>query len=185
MGATAIELRRVRETGYRAARALGIHEDDAQDVASSFLLRWMAAAEREAPLSSSLDGGWLYKSARNHARDWLRHERRVHRSQDGLAADCPPCRAGADEDPCAATALLHMARAALLEALAELHPQERALVIGHCQDGHTVRELAAQTGTTQKAAEQRIRRARARVRVYLAAHGWSQFEMLGVANDED
>lgn len=101
---------------------------------------------------------WLKAVARNAARDGGRKAGRYRSLLERFFArrqtDEPPSRNGEE------TRL----KTLLTESLDELSPEERQLVQGKYLDGTPVRDLAADTGLTEKAVESRLLRLRRQLR---------------------
>ena len=99
--------------------------------------------------------GWLKAVARNAARDGGRKRRRYLAVLEKFAFWRHDAN-GAGIDPRDDSAL----RSLIEEGLAGLAPLDRHLIEGKYLRGHTVLELAADTGLTEKAVESRLVRAR-------------------------
>ena len=140
-------------------------EDEAQEALQLTLLRLLRYARSFD--SADVFWSWLTVLARTAARDAARKNQRYlallrrfclqrQEPMDGLNPK-------ADES----------LRLALEEALAELEPRDRHLLESKYLDGAKVRELAADTGLTDKAVESRLLRLRRHVRerLFQKLHG--------------
>ena len=140
------------------ARRCGGERALAEDVTQEAWLRAVEAWQRRGPPREPL--AWLTTTARRLLIDWARGEGRRRLARVELALD------EAVLAPATAPAV-----AAVQQALAHLRAADAALLEAFHFDGRTVRELAAAAGATEKAIENRLRRARealaARLRPWL------------------
>lgn len=132
------------------------NDDEARDALQETLLRVARYARRFE--SEEVFWSWLKAIARSAARDGGRKQSRylsllrsfmLHRqnSTESLSSQTEPQLADLLE-----------------EALEELNPEERGIIEGKYLQGFTVRELASDTGLTEKAVESRLLRLRKQVR---------------------
>jgi len=154
--------RHLRVTRAVAYAVLG-NRADAEDVTQdAFLLAYRQLADCRAPARFR---SWLLRIARNRAynvADLLR-VRRAERLSDALE----DWRVAADPE-------LHTARrearAALLQALAELRPVQREIVLLHDVEGLSHAEIARIVGTSELMCRKHLMQARRRLRVLLQHH---------------
>jgi RNA polymerase sigma-70 factor (ECF subfamily) len=104
---------------------------------------------------------WLKAVARNAARDAGRKRSRYAALLQNFALGFPI------ESPSRPPQEAERLRALIEEGLNELDAADRQLVLGKYGEGATVRELAMQTGISEKALETRLLRLRRRVRELL------------------
>jgi RNA polymerase sigma-70 factor (ECF subfamily) len=98
---------------------------------------------------------WLKAVGRNAARDAGRKQRRYSFLLERFTRSSQPTPPVRQESSLAA---------ALEESVGELESYDRLLIEGKYLDGQTVKELAAQTGLTEKAVESRLLRLRRQLR---------------------
>jgi RNA polymerase sigma factor (sigma-70 family) len=126
-------------------------EHAAQDALQETLLRVAKHAREFA--DEEVFWGWLKAIARNAARDGGRKQRRyfalLERFAPGLRRVSAPEIDGTD-----------LLRALLEDGLGALEPLDRQLIEGKYLNGFSVRDLAADTGLTEKAVESRLLRLR-------------------------
>lgn len=131
-------------------------EQVAQDALQETLLRVVRYAR---PFDSeTVFWNWLRAVARSTARDGGRKRRRYLELLERFALH------GATQPDPPFPSEDNTLEAALEEALAELEPPDRRLIEAKYLEGVTVRELAAQTGLTDKAVESRLLRLRQTLR---------------------
>jgi RNA polymerase sigma-70 factor (ECF subfamily) len=99
---------------------------------------------------------WLKAVGRNAARDAARSRRRYSSLLERFTRNSQTETAPARSDDALA--------AALEESVGELEPADRVLIEGKYLEGQTVRELSAQTGSSEKAIESRLLRLRRQLR---------------------
>jgi RNA polymerase sigma-70 factor (ECF subfamily) len=99
---------------------------------------------------------WLKAIGRNTARDAARSRRRYLSLLERFTRSSQ-----SEAQPVAQDMVL---AAALEESVGELEPAERILIEGKYLEGQTVRELAAQSGLSEKAVESRLLRLRRHLR---------------------
>ena len=128
-------------------------EHAAQDALQETMLR-VARYAREFD-DEDVFWGWLKAVARNAARDGGRKRRRYLAVLEKFAFWRRDTN-GVEIDPREDGAL----RSLIDEGLAGLAPLDRQLIEGKYLRGHTVSELAADTGLTEKAVESRLVRSR-------------------------
>ncbi len=152
------------EGGARAARpgvvaalrayvASRVPAQEVDDLVQDVLLRWLdrAAATPREGLEA-----WLVATARHRTVDWLRERgRSLPRGETDLDS-----LAGAGAEPTALGALA----GCLGRMLAELAPDDRALLARVDGAGLSQAELARELGLTASGARARVQRARARLR---------------------
>jgi RNA polymerase sigma-70 factor (ECF subfamily) len=135
------------------------NEDEARDALQETLLRVV----RHVRKFDNEDAFWCWLKvvARNAARDAGRKQRRylglLQRFNSHSQTSTEP-----------STAFNHSPLGEFLEeGLAELTSQDRQIVEGKYLHGSTVRDLAAETGLTEKAVESRLLRLRLRIREFV------------------
>lgn len=132
------------------------NEDEARDALQETLLRVVRYTRKFE--SEEVFWSWLKAIARSAARDGGRRQKRYlgllrnftlhwQNSAQSLSSETEPQLADLLE-----------------EALEELNPEERSIIEGKYLQGFTVRELASDTGLTEKAVESRLLRLRKQVR---------------------
>jgi RNA polymerase sigma-70 factor (ECF subfamily) len=131
-------------------------EHEAQDTLQETLLR-VVRYVREFETDDAF-WSWLKVVARSAARDGGRkHRRYFNLLQNFALRGQNHAREQIDAEDNRLSLLLQ-------ESLEELDPQDRRLLEGKYLNGETVKELAAQTGLTDKAVESRLGRLRRHVR---------------------
>jgi RNA polymerase sigma-70 factor (ECF subfamily) len=146
------------ETYTLAYRLMG-DEDDARDVVQEAYLRAYRGISKfrgDARFTT-----WMYRITANCAVTQL--ERRQRHRHEELADDAPLADGSAERDP-QARADVGALRDELTQALQELPPRLRAVVV--LRDIYDLRheDIAAELGITETAAKVRLHRARARLR---------------------
>jgi RNA polymerase sigma factor (sigma-70 family) len=106
---------------------------------------WLTVLARTAAIDGARKHRSYWRAISRYAREWIR----------------PPPAPPASEDPD------HLWQALLRAGLNALEDLERSLVEGKYLRGATVRELAAETGLTEKAVESRLTRARRDLRTFV------------------
>ncbi len=149
------------ETYTLAYRLVG-DEDDARDVVQEAYLRAYRGISRFR--GDDRFTTWMYRITANCAVTHLERRRR-HRHEE-LADDAPLADHCAERDP-QARADVGALRDELTQALQELPPRLRAVVV--LRDVYDLRheDIAAELGITETAAKVRLHRARARLRARL------------------
>jgi RNA polymerase sigma factor (sigma-70 family) len=131
-------------------------EEQAKEALQQTLLR--VARYAKAFPSEEVFWSWLTTLARSAARDAGRRERRYADLLRRFATmwwAYPSCQSNQEEDR-----LGDLIR----EALEELPAEERRIIAGKYLSGESIRELAAQSGLSEKAVESRLSRARVALR---------------------
>ena len=143
------------------AGAAGLAEDVLQEVALA-----EAAAPPDVRPPAEFRGPWLYRVAVRQAALALRAAGRRRRREHAAAA---PDR---DAAPPPLAALLHAETAEILgDALADLPPGDRDVLILKYVEGLTYAEVACRLGVSAHCVEDRLRRGRGRLRRALARRG--------------
>jgi RNA polymerase sigma-70 factor (ECF subfamily) len=132
------------------------NEDEARDALQETLLRVVRYARRFE--NEEVFWSWLKAIARTAARDGGRKQNRYLRLLRNFASHW---QHSADSSPAQADPQL---TEFLEEALEELNPDERSIIEGKYLQGFTVKELASDTGLTEKAVESRLLRLRRQIR---------------------
>lgn len=138
------ELLELRRYAVRVACRFGASESDAEDLAQDVLLKlWLAGDHVAKPRA------WV--------RTVVRHElAKVHRRRNALSVDAAPKTHSNLEK-------LAVARLALSEYLGQLPARQRQAVVLRAE-GFSQREIAARLGSTPRAVERVIARARRTLR---------------------
>jgi RNA polymerase sigma-70 factor (ECF subfamily) len=131
-------------------------EDEAREALQETLLRVVRHVRRFD--TEDAFWSWLTVVARSAARDGWRKRQRYFGLLQRFALHSE--ESVATTDPSGGNPLGPM----LEESLAELDAPDRQMVLGKYLDGETVKELAAETGLTEKAVESRLLRLRRHVR---------------------
>jgi RNA polymerase sigma-70 factor, ECF subfamily len=134
----------------------GGHEHDAQEALQQTLVRVVRYAREQR--SEEVFWSWLKAVARSVARDSKRKQRRYSALLEKFAA---LWKNSALESSVVEEERL---REAIEESLEKLAPEERRLIEGKYLEGATMKELAADTGLTEKAVESRLLRLRRELR---------------------
>jgi len=132
--------------GYTAKRTGGnrqLTEDVVQESYLRALESWNFKAAPECPLA------WLKRVARNVLIDHLRQRGRATRSEPELAADA---RSRTSEDA--------FESLEIFLAISSLGKKKARILEAFYYDGLSVREIAAETGLSERAVEGHLRRAR-------------------------
>lgn len=147
---------------WRTAYRFCGNRDDAQDLLQDLLARLLS---RQAELAAIEElRPWLMRSLHNLYVDSVRHRARrplghAHSDLDSLA---PALR---DPAPGPAQASQNQSLRKLLQAaLAELEPEQRAVVVMHDMEGYSLPELEAQLGVALGTLKSRLFRARRKLR---------------------
>src|SRR3989454_9682572 len=152
---------------YTLAHRLTGDEEDARDVVQEAYLRAYRGLKRfrgEAQFTT-----WLYRITANCAATQL--ARRAKTRHDDLPADAPLADPRPDSDP-EAVAEGELLRDRVSEALADLPPRLRAVVVLRDVYDLPHEAIAAELGITEAAAKVRLHRARRRLREQLfQTHG--------------
>jgi RNA polymerase sigma-70 factor (ECF subfamily) len=151
-------VRRTYSDSYTLALRLTGDEDDARDVVQESYLRAYRGLKRfrgDAQFTT-----WLYRITANCASNQLR--RRARHRHEELDEDLGPV-VDADHDP-AALADASDLRARVEEALAELPPRLRAVVVLRDIYDLPHEAIAAELGISESAAKVRLHRARRKLR---------------------
>jgi RNA polymerase sigma-70 factor (ECF subfamily) len=152
-------VRRTHADTYTLARRLVSDEEDARDVCQEAYLRAFRSIHRfrgDAQFTT-----WLYRITANCASTHLgRRRRHRHDELDDNAVGADPCP---DHDPVVA-ADASLLRGRLEEAIAELPPRLRAVVVLRDIYDLNHAEIADQLGISEPAAKVRLHRARRKLR---------------------
>jgi RNA polymerase sigma-70 factor (ECF subfamily) len=152
-------VRRTASDTFTLARRLVSDDDDARDVVQEVYLRAFRSIGRfrgDAQFTT-----WLYRITANCAATQLGKRRR--HGHDELDTDVELPDAKADHDP-ALAADASLLRRRLEEAIAELPPRLRAVVVLRDVYDLNHAEIAAELGISESAAKVRLHRARRRLR---------------------
>jgi RNA polymerase sigma-70 factor (ECF subfamily) len=152
-------VRRTASDTFTLARRLVSDDDDARDVVQEVYLRAFRSIGRfrgDAQFTT-----WLYRITANCAATHLGKRRR--NGHDELNDDIELPDAKADHDP-ALAADAAMLRRRLEDAIAELPPRLRAVVVLRDVYDLNHAEIAAELGISESAAKVRLHRARRRLR---------------------
>lgn len=133
---------------YRFALALTGHVEDAEDLtAEAFLRVWEAGSRVEAMTVRA----YLVAIVRNlHRNDWRLESRRRQMPESVAAPSADPA------------VRLELER--VLDALSQLSPLDREVLVLRAEGELSYEEIAATTGLTAEAARLRVHRARKRLR---------------------
>jgi RNA polymerase sigma factor (sigma-70 family) len=131
---------------YRLARRLSPGPDEALDLVQETFLRVAKSPTRPPP---GAEAGWLVRILVNIRRDQWRHEAVCRR-------DAPYLRAAASVDP----RREYVLRLAVWQALEELSPRRRAVLVMHELDGLSVAVIASLLGITTITVRWHLARAR-------------------------
>ncbi|HYV97656.1 MAG TPA: sigma-70 family RNA polymerase sigma factor [Gemmatimonadaceae bacterium] len=145
-------VRRHQRRAYAVARAIVLNHEDAEDAVQEAFLHAFRALDRFRP--DQAFGAWLHRIVANAALDLTR--RRKVREADEL----PETVASPFHDPAEAGDL----RQRLREALAELPPRQRAVIVLHDIEGFKHAEIGTALGIPEGTARSDLHYARARLR---------------------
>jgi RNA polymerase sigma factor (sigma-70 family) len=146
---------------YSAARRQVLDPDSAQDIAQevfTLLARKAATLAPETVLS-----GWLYRTTRHVASEWLRRERRRSR-REGAAMES--AQLTAHENWRAIEPLLDAAMASLRQA-------DHDAVVLRFFENQSLKEVGQRLNISEDAAQKRLTRATAKLRQFFQRHGQS------------
>jgi RNA polymerase sigma-70 factor (ECF subfamily) len=143
---------RHQRRAYAVARAIVLNHEDAEDAVQEAFLHAYRALDRFRP--DQAFGAWLHRIVANAALDLTR--RRKVREADEL----PETVASPFHDPAEAGDL----RQRLREALAELPPRQRAVIVLHDIEGFKHAEIGTTLGIPEGTARSDLHYARARLR---------------------
>lgn len=143
---------RHQRRAYAVARAIVLNHEDAEDAVQEAFLHAYRALDRFRP--DQAFGAWLHRIVANAALDLTR--RRKVREADEL----PETVASPFHDPAEAGDL----RQRLQEALAELPPRQRAVIVLHDIEGFKHAEIGVTLGIPEGTARSDLHYARARLR---------------------
>ncbi len=159
---------------FRIVRQRELAEDLAQE---TFVKAWRALARFDASRKFS---SWIFKIAHNSALDALRRRGEEPLSLDApLAGDEAPPQLPADpaaEDPLE-RATFRAAGRALEEALADLRPEYREILMLRFARGLSYEEIAEVTGAPLGTVKVHIFRARKELAKGMRAAGWAPEEL--------
>src|SRR5262252_2601615 len=151
---------------------------EAEDVLQETLYEYVAAQRLMQPIEQA--GAWLLRVARNRIVDRLRRRARERNADEAGGAPGEESLTELLPSPAAGPEAQVM-RAALIEeleaALAELPPEQRAVLVAQELEGVTFRELAARTGVSINTLIARKRYALAHLRGRLKA-AWDEWLLL-------
>lgn len=143
----------------RTLRRLGVAACDLDDAAAD---TFRAVIERWADYDSDRPiAPWVFGFARNVARSYRRKRRRFLREDGGDSTDDVCGSSGTAEDK--------YLRRRLALALDELPDEQREVIVAMDIEDMSARELAEVTGVSENTIYDRLRRARAKLRVALTA----------------
>jgi RNA polymerase sigma-70 factor (ECF subfamily) len=130
----------------------------------------LAAVRQSAPiLDESKAGAWLYRIALRQVLLYRRKLGRRRKLTARFVERLPPTEHDPDSPDPLAWLLADERKALLREALGRLAPRDaEILLLKYTQDG-SYHEIAARLGVSHSAVETRLHRARARLRIELAA----------------
>jgi RNA polymerase sigma-70 factor (ECF subfamily) len=143
---------RHQRRAYAVARAIVLNHEDAEDAVQEAFLHAYRALDRFRP--DQAFGAWLHRIVANAALDLTR--RRKVRDADEL----PETVASPFRDPAEVDDL----RGRLGEALAELPPRQRAVIVLHDVEGFKHAEIGTMLGIPEGTARSDLHYARARLR---------------------
>jgi RNA polymerase sigma-70 factor, ECF subfamily len=149
---------RYQRAAWLVAFGVTRHKEDAEDVAQEAFL--VALRRLEECRNPDKFAGWFMTIVRNRALNLLRRERR--RDAEPLPFQAPSLGPGPD-----AEALRGALREQLLEALSELTPVQREVVLLHDVEGWKHREIADRTGLPAGTVRSHLHFARKRLRSLL------------------
>ena len=123
-------------------------ESDVEDILQEVFYEFVVAYRMMKPIERV--GAWLFRVARNRIRDLFRKKRpeplssmtAVRDEETFLLEDMLPSRDAGPEAAYARSLLLEE----LNEALEELPEEQRAVFVAHELEGHSFKDLAAETG---------------------------------------
>ena len=145
-------VRRHQRRAYAVARAIVLNHEDAEDAVQEAFLHAYRALDRFRP--DQAFGAWLHRIVANAALDLTR--RRKVREADEL----PETVASPFRDPAESDDL----RKRLRDALAELPPRQRAVIVLHDVEGYKHAEIGKMLGIPEGTARSDLHYARARLR---------------------
>ena len=145
-------VRRHQRRAYAVARAIVLNHEDAEDAVQEAFLHAYRALDRFRP--DQAFGAWLHRIVANAALDLTR--RRKVREADEL----PESVASPFRDPAESSDL----RRRLREALAELPPRQRAVIVLHDIEGFKHAEIGKALDIPEGTARSDLHYARARLR---------------------
>jgi RNA polymerase sigma-70 factor (ECF subfamily) len=143
---------RHQRRAYAVARAIVLNHEDAEDAVQEAFLHAYRALDRFRP--DQAFGAWLHRIVANAALDLTR--RRKVREADEL----PETIASPFRDPAEAGNLKERLR----EALSELPPRQRAVIVLHDIEGFKHAEIGTMLGIPEGTARSDLHYARARLR---------------------
>jgi RNA polymerase sigma-70 factor (ECF subfamily) len=145
-------VRHHQRRAYAVARGIVLNHEDAEDAVQEAFLHAYRALDRFRP--DQAFGAWLHRIVANAALDLTR--RRKVREADEL----PDTVASPFRDPAESGDL----RRKLREALAELPPRQRAVIVLHDVEGYKHAEIGKALGIPEGTARSDLHYARARLR---------------------
>jgi RNA polymerase sigma-70 factor (ECF subfamily) len=149
MDAYEVLVRRHRDRIYRIALRMLGDRHDAEDIAQDVVIQvWTALAGFTGASSFTT---WLYRIVVNRCLNQIRRSRSTRPVLDG---DPPPV-AGAED-----MVIARQRARAVMEAIAALPPDQRAVVVLHHLEGLSYREVAAVVNISEDAVRGRLHRAR-------------------------
>jgi RNA polymerase sigma-70 factor (ECF subfamily) len=151
-------VRRHQRRAYAVARAIVLNHEDAEDAVQEAFLHAYRALDRFRP--DQAFGAWLHRIVANAALDLTR--RRKVREADEL----PETVASPFRDPAESDDL----RKKLHDALSELPPRQRAVIVLHDVEGYKHAEIGKTLGIPEGTARSDLHYARARLREALGSY---------------
>jgi RNA polymerase sigma-70 factor (ECF subfamily) len=153
-------VRRHRDRIYRLALRMLGDRHDAEDIAQDVVIQvWTALAGFTGASSFTT---WLYRIVVNRC---LNQIRRTRSTRPMLDSDPPPV-AGAED-----MVIARQRARAVMEAVAALPPDQRAVVVLHQLEGLSYREVAAVVNISEDAVRGRLHRAR--VSLFETLRSWT------------
>ncbi len=148
-------VRRYQRGIYQLALRMTASGADAEDITQEvFLTAWRRLPELREDAAVV---GWLYRTASNRCLNLLRSRKPTCEIDEAVVASERPA-----DDPLRG-AEISAQRAALIDALAQLQPTQRAVWLLREVHGRSYEEIAALVGTTPDAVRGRLARARAQL----------------------
>jgi RNA polymerase sigma-70 factor (ECF subfamily) len=145
-------VKRHQRRAYAVARAIVLNHEDAEDAVQEAFLHAFRALDRFRP--DQAFGAWLHRIVANAALD-LTRRRKVREAEE-----LPDTVASPFHDPAEADDLKRRLR----EALADLPPRQRAVIVLHDVEGFKHAEIGNTLGIPEGTARSDLHYARARLR---------------------
>lgn len=163
------EMGQISQQALLVAKRLGRHlnREECEDVAQDVIERYLGQVQRAGKPDNP--GAWIERAVRNAVIDRVRAERRrpAVAGDDAVGAAVDRVLALAEETRSAS--FMAIAHRLVDEALAPLSPEDRTVLQLRFVDGLTAKETAAELRISPAAVDQRVRRARERLRTSLAS----------------